>query len=91
MVTIPMTVILAERAGLQYDKERYSKALYESEQIQKMKEERALRAKEMGVTKRATHWISANKYSVILGSWTASMAGAWAVVSRDKCVKSIYL
>jgi len=84
MITSATTVILAERAGLQYDKERYSKALYEREEIQKMKEERASRAEEMGMMTKTTRWISANKYSVIMGSWATSMVGAWAVVNRDK-------
>jgi hypothetical protein len=87
MITSATTVILAERAGLQYDKERYSKALYEREEIQKMKEERASRAEEMGMMTKTTRWISANKYSVIMGSWATSMVGAWAVVNRDKCVR----
>jgi hypothetical protein len=36
---------------------------------------------------KTTRWISANKYSVIMGSWATSMVGAWAVVNRDKCVR----
>lgn len=83
MITSASTVVVAERAGLRFDKERYSQSLY-SQEMQRMKEERALQIQNLGTMQRATHWLSTHKYSVIMGSWAASMAGAWAVISRDK-------
>lgn len=82
MVTVPYTVILAERAGLRFDKERYSRSLIEKEEMQKAKEERA--AENGNQMQRAKDWLNKNKYSVVVGSWAASMAAAWAVVNRDK-------
>lgn len=88
MVTIPATVILAERAGLRYDHERYSKS-YGSEELERERAEKNAelqRLKNMSTLDRGKEFINNHKYSVILSSWAGSMVGAWAIINRDKLV-----
>lgn len=84
MFTSAATVIVAERAGIRFDQEKYSKSLYGSEQVEKMKEEERKRVQGLEMGERAKEWVNKNKYSVILGGWAATMGAAWAVINRDK-------
>lgn len=78
LITVPWAVIQAEKAGLQFDKDRYSKGL--NEEVKKVDKT------QLSPSERAVQFVSEKKYSIILGSWATSMVGAWAYISRDKCV-----
>ncbi|PVG03696.1 hypothetical protein CPB86DRAFT_869567 [Serendipita vermifera] len=84
MVTIPTTVILAERAGLRYDHERYSQGSEELERARAQKNAELQKLKQMSTLERGKQFVNDHKYSVILSSWAGSMLGAWAIINRDK-------
>ena len=84
MLTSATTVIIAERAGLRYDKQRYSSSLYSEEEKAKMAEAAKEKAQRLSIGEKATNFVNDNKYPIIVGSWATSMVGAWAYISRDK-------
>lgn len=87
MLTSATTVIWAERAGIAYDRERYSHSLYGRDELQRLKEKRELEGKRWGAlggSDKFKEMLAEHKYSIIVGGWAATMAGAWAYISRDK-------
>lgn len=89
MLTSATTVIWAERAGIAYDRERYSRSLYGSEELERLKVQREKEGKRWGAlgnTEKMKEILSAHRYSIIVGGWATTMAGAWAYISRDKWV-----
>jgi hypothetical protein len=87
MITSATTVIWAEREGIAYDRERYSQSLYGREELERLKEKRELEGKRWGALgggDRFKETLSDHRYSIIIGGWAATMAGAWAYISRDK-------
>ena len=86
MITSATTVIWAERAGISYDRERYSQSLYGREELERLKEKRELEWKRwsaLGGGDRLKQVFKDHRYSFIIGGWATTMAGAWAYISRD--------
>jgi hypothetical protein len=93
MITSATTVIWAERAGIAYDRERYSQSLYGHEELQRLKEKREVEGKRwdaLGGSERFRETLQEHKYSIIVGGWATTMAGAWAYISRDKWVDNCF-
>jgi hypothetical protein len=72
LVIVPAVVIMAERAGLAYDHQRYSKAL-EDPAFAAVHEKERLRKEKMSKGERAMEWADKNKFSLIGASWAGSM------------------
>jgi hypothetical protein len=72
LVVVPSVVIMAERAGIAYDHQRYSKA-YGDPVLAAAHEKERLRKEEMSKGERALDWADKNKFSLIGVSWVGSM------------------
>lgn len=84
MLTSATTVIWAERAGINYDRERYSQSLYGSEELERQRQAEKEKEKQIKTMDKLKEGLSDHRYSIIVGGWAAAMAGAWAYISRDK-------
>jgi len=74
-------IISADRASRKWDiQHNAAKRQYEEEVAE---HHRMLEANKTR-SERAAEWATENRYSIIFGSWLASMGGAWAIVSRNK-------
>ncbi|KAG8804531.1 hypothetical protein FRC17_005948 [Serendipita sp. 399] len=84
MLTSATTVIWAERAGMAYDRRRYS-LQHEEEAKQKQVVVREKQEAEMKSSfETFKQVVNEHKYSVILGSWATTMGIAWTIINRDK-------
>jgi len=72
LVIVPSVVIMAERAGIAYDHQRYSKA-YEDPVLAAVHEAERLRKEKMSKGEQALEWADKNKFSLIGVSWVGSM------------------
>ncbi|SRR5258706_9449167 len=72
LVLVPSVVIVAERAGIAYDHQRYSKA-YENPDLAAAHEEERLRKEKLAKSELALEWADKNKFSLIGASWAGSM------------------
>ena len=72
LVIPPLVVILAERAGIAYDHQRYSKA-HEDPLLAAAHERERLRKEGLSKGERALEWADKNKFSLIGVSWAGSM------------------
>ena len=72
LVIVPSIVIMAERAGMAYDHQRYSKALDDTILAAARERERS-RKEKMSNSERAMEWADKNKFSLIGVSWAGSM------------------
>ncbi|RHZ61361.1 hypothetical protein Glove_348g46 [Diversispora epigaea] len=71
--TTAATIILAEQAGLKYERKKYGH--YEPPKHHDP---------QRSYTKAAKDFISDNRYSILCGSWVLSMAGSIAYTSKNK-------
>lgn len=72
LVIVPTVVIMAERAGIAYDHQRYSKAL-EGPGLAAAHEKERLRRETLSKSEQALEWADKNKFSLIGASWAGSM------------------
>jgi len=72
LVIVPAVVIMAERAGIAYDHQRYSKAL-EGPGLAAVHEKERLRKEKLSKGDQALEWADKNKFSLIGVSWAGSM------------------
>jgi hypothetical protein len=72
LVIVPSVVIMAERAGIAYDHQRYSKA-YEDPVLAAAHEKERLRKEKLSTSERSLEWADKNKFSLIGVSWAGSM------------------
>jgi len=72
LVVAPAVVILAERAGMAYDHQRYSKG-FEDRTLAVAHEKERLRKEKLSNGERALEWADKNKFSLIGVSWAGSM------------------
>lgn len=73
-------IVNAERWSRQYEKNRDPSKNYEDKSRSLQDEIDAQRTS----TQRAMVWAGENRYSIVFGSWVASIAGALGIIGRDK-------
>ncbi|KAK7470252.1 Replication factor C, subunit RFC4 [Stygiomarasmius scandens] len=82
IIIAPALSIQAERRSLEYEQSQWTgetvHLLSEKEQKEKEKWEA------MTLKQKVGDWASRHEYSIIMGSWAASLAAAGAIISRDK-------
>ncbi|KAF8914295.1 hypothetical protein CPB84DRAFT_1957031 [Gymnopilus junonius] len=82
ILVAPMVTIQAERRGLQYDRSQWT-----GEGLRVMDEKELLRMKEwdaMTASQKVSDWSYRHQYSLIMGSWAASLGLAGLIISRNK-------
>jgi len=72
-------IICADRGGRAYEKTNHPDRHYHDERQALLEKLHAERTQ----TERALYWANENRYSIVAGSWVASMATAFALVSRS--------
>lgn len=72
LVIVPSVVIMAERAGIAYDHQRYSKSS-EDPVLAAAHEKERLRKEKLSTGERTLEWADKNKFSLIGVSWAGSM------------------
>ena len=72
-------IIGADRGGRAYEKTNHPDRSYHDERQALLDKLHADRTD----TEKALHWANENRYSIVAGSWVASMATAFALVSRS--------
>ncbi|KAH8113324.1 hypothetical protein DFH11DRAFT_1601352 [Phellopilus nigrolimitatus] len=82
IVAVPSFVISAERAGLAYDKSQWDDI--GKAEIDSVDARNAVRWRSMSAKDKFADFAMRHQYSLISGSWVASMLGAYAWVSRDR-------
>ncbi|KAG9048292.1 hypothetical protein FS837_000355 [Tulasnella sp. UAMH 9824] len=81
-VAAPWCVIQAERRAMQFeDEQRRKRVGYIDPNFEEEKAE-VLREK-MSATDRAVDWAKRHPFSIVGGSWAASIAGAFGIIMRD--------
>lgn len=73
-------ITIAERNSIAFGKAKDPMNFYQDEASRAMA---AARERE-GATGRAMQWARENRYTIVLGSWLASMAGSMHLVNRNK-------
>jgi len=61
--------------------------MYGIEELERLKTQREKEGKRWGTlgnTEKLKETLNAHRYSIIVGGWATTMAGAWAYISRDK-------
>jgi hypothetical protein len=72
LIIAPSVVIMAERAGIAYDHQKYSKT-FEDPLLAVAHEQERLRKEKLSKGERALEWADKNKFSLIGVSWAGSM------------------
>ncbi|QIX02047.1 hypothetical protein AMS68_007564 [Peltaster fructicola] len=74
------SIISADRYSRHFERNRDPSSQYEDKS-------RAVRDQidaQRSTTQKVTAWASENRYSIVFGSWVASIAGALGIIGRDK-------
>jgi len=82
LVVIPAISIQAERRGLAYERSQWEGTGFDVIKEELTEEEQ--KWAQMSSTEKLGNWFDRHKYSVVVGSWAASIAVAGAIISRDK-------
>ncbi|KDQ64181.1 hypothetical protein JAAARDRAFT_52163 [Jaapia argillacea MUCL 33604] len=81
LIVLPTFAISAERAGLQFERQQWAGAGKEAMESEEAKE--FARWEALSPMQKAGDWASRHEYSVILGSWSTAMVGAFGYIMRD--------
>lgn len=81
LVAVPSFVISAERAALAYERAQWTGVGEDELKLLEAREQS--RRKAMNIKEKATDLAARHPFSLISGTWAASMLGIYAWVSRD--------
>ena len=81
LIAVPSFVISAERAGLAHERQDWHDP--GTEELNTVAAREKAKWERMSVGEKFSDWAVRHQYSLITGTWAASMLGAYAWVSRD--------
>ena len=78
----PAFAIQAERRGVEFDRSTWSGS--GKDELDREEKRELLRWGALSPWQKMSDWANRNQYTIIFGCWTASMAGSWLLLSRNK-------
>lgn len=82
LISVPSFVISAERAGLKHERKDWHDV--GEEELKTVAARQQARWDRMSVKEKFADWAVRHQYSLITGTWAASVLGAYAWVARDQ-------
>lgn len=79
MPTIAISAFYADQGSVEFDREMHSSDYNQKKMMEQYKEWQS-----MPMSDKIIHSLNKNKYSIIIGTWAASLYGSWVLVNRDK-------
>lgn len=83
MSIVPVATVFAEKAGEHYISDNMWDSVGKTE-IERQAHESEERWNKLSTTEKAKDWAGRNQYSIIGGSWVASLGIAFGIVQRNK-------